>query len=122
MENYKHDFGKRFKAYRLNAGLTQTETAKLLGYSSHVAVYKIENGRQDVPISLVPRICQIFHCDPIELLGIHADYSIVHPEGANIMERIDSLPAAQRNALVNTVDILVKGMEQQNNGNSNMDR
>ena len=121
MGNYKHDFGKRFKAYRLNAGLTQKETAELLGYESHVAIYKIENGRQDVSISKIPAICKIFHCNPIELLGMHDDNTPAHPEGANIMERIDRLPAAQRNALVNTVDILVKGMEQQDNGNSNMD-
>ena len=119
MDNYKHDFGKRFKAYRQNAGLTQKETAKLLGYASHVAVFKIENGRQDVPISLVPKICKIFNCSPLDLLGLHADYSAPHPEGAIIMERIDSLPASQRNDLVKTVEILVKGME---NGNSNVDK
>lgn len=121
MENYKHEFGKRFKAYRKNAGLTQLETARLLGYASHVAIYKIENGRQDVSIDKIPAICKIFNCNPLDLLGIHPDLSIAHPEGANIMERIDSLPAAQRNALVNTVEILVKGMEQ-NNGDSNVDR
>ena len=122
MSNYKHDFGRRFKAYRLNAGLTQKETAKLLGYESHVAIYKIENGKQDMPISLIPKVCQIFQCDPITLLGIHEDYSPAHPEGANLMEKIDSLPAAQRNQLVSTVEILVKGMKEDNNGNASMDR
>lgn len=111
MENYRHEFGKRFKAFRLNAGLTQKETAKLLGYASHVAIFKIENGRQDVSVDKIPAICRIFNCDPIALLGLHEDYSPANPEGSNIMARIDSLPAAQRNELVKTVDILVKGME-----------
>ena len=111
MENYRHEFGKRFKAFRLNAGLTQKETAKLLGYASHVAIYKIENGRQDVSIDLIPQICRIFHCDAIALLGLHPDNTPAHPEGANIMARIDRLPAAKRNELVKTVDILVAGME-----------
>ena len=112
MSNYRHDFGKRFKAYRLNAGLTQKETAKLLGYESHVAIYKIENGRQDVAITKLPAICKAFNCNPIDLLGLHEDFSAAHPEGANLMEKIDSLPAAQRNQLVNTVEILVKGMQE----------
>ena len=119
MGNYKHDFGKRFKAYRRRAGLTQKETAELLGYESHVAIYKIENGRQDVSISKIPTMCKIFNCSPIDLLGLHADYSAPHPEDAIIMEKIDSLPAAQRNDLVKTVEILVKGME---NGDSNVDK
>lgn len=123
MKNYKHDFGKRFKAARLNAGLTQKETAALLGYASHVAIFKIENGRQDVSITKIPDICRIFHCDPLVLLGIHEDNTPANPEGASIMERIDSLPAAQRNELVHTVDILVKGMEgNTKNGDTDMDR
>ena len=111
MGNYKHDFGKRFKAYRNRAGLTQKETAELLGYETHVAIYKIENGRQDVSISKIPRICQIFNCNPLDLLGIHDDNTPANPEGSDIMARIDKLPAAQRNELVKTVDILVTGME-----------
>ena len=112
MDNYRHDFGKRFKSFRLNAGLTQKDTAKLLGYASHVAIYKIENGRQDVSIDKIPTICRIFNCDPISLLGLREDYTAPSPEGSNIMARIDSLPAAKRNELVKTVDILVKGMEE----------
>ena len=116
MNNYKHDFGKRFRAFRKAAGLTQKEVAEKLGYSSHVAIFKIENGRQDVPISLVPKICQVLQCDPLQLLGIHDDYSAPHPEGSNIMERIDKLPASKRNELVNIVDILIKGVEDKENG------
>ena len=112
MSNYRHDFGKRFKAYRLNAGLTQKETAKLLGYESHVAIYKIENGRQDVAITKLPAICKAFNCSPIDLLGIHVDNSAPLPEGDNLMAQIDSLPAAKRNQLVSTVEILVKGMKE----------
>lgn len=116
MGNYKYEFGKRFKAYRLRAGLTQKETAALLGYESHVAIYKIENGRMDVSINKIPLICQAFHCDPLALLGIHEDLSIAHPEGSTIMEKIDSLPAAQRNDLVKTVEILVEGMKKKEGG------
>ena len=116
MGNYKHEFGKRFKAYRLNAGLTQKEAAKLLGYESHVTIYKIENGKQDVYIDKIPAICKAFGCDPLALLGIKPDYSVPHPEGALLMEKIDSLPAAQRNDLVKTVEILVEGMKQKEGG------
>ena len=129
MGNYKHEFGKRFKAFRLNAGLTQKEAAKLLGYESHVTIYKIENGKQDVYIDKIPAICKAFGCDPLALLGIHEDLSIAHPEGSTIMEKIDSLPstimekidslpAAQRNDLVKTVEILVEGMKKKEGGNN----
>ena len=33
MNNYKHDFGKRFRAFRKAAGLTQKEVAEKLGIS-----------------------------------------------------------------------------------------
>lgn len=116
MNNYKHDFGKRFKSFRLNAGLTQKEAARLLGYESHVTIYKIENGKQDVYIDKIPAICKAFNCSPLDLLGIHEDYSAPHPEGSNIMERIDKLPASKRNELVNIVDILIKGVEDKEDG------
>lgn len=118
MGNYKYEFGKRFKAYRLNAGLTQKEVADLLGYSSHVPIFKIENGRMDLSIDKIPIICKAFGCDPLALLGIHEDLSIAHPEGSTIMEKIDSLPAAQRNDLVKTVEILVEGMKKKEGGNN----
>ena len=111
MSNYNYEFGKRFQYFRKRAGLTQEEAAKKLGYSTHSSIFKIENGRQDVPITMIPQICQTFQCDPLELLGVKDGAKFSAPEGSMLMERIDKLPAAQRNKLLDTVEILVKGLE-----------
>lgn len=112
MDNYNYDFAKRFQHFRKRAGLTQKEAAEALGYSSHGSIYKIENGRQEVPITMIPKICEVFKCNPLELIGMKEDYTISSPEGGILMERIGNLPAASRHRLVDMVEIMVKGMEE----------
>lgn len=112
MSNYRHEFGKRFRAYREAAGLTQKEVAEKLGYASHVAIFKIETGRQDVSIEKIPAMCRVLNCNALDLLGLHSDNSAPNPEGANIMAEIDKLPASKRNELVKTMEILVKGIKE----------
>jgi DNA-binding transcriptional regulator YiaG len=42
--------GDRIKSLRSKLGLTQTEMAKLLGYSSYMRVSELENGRAEIPL------------------------------------------------------------------------
>ena len=44
MEVENMNFAARFRYLRKRAGLTQEETAKKLGYSTHTTIFKIENG------------------------------------------------------------------------------
>lgn len=107
-------FGQRFKFLRQRAGLTQKEVADKLGYGTHTSVLKIERGRQDIPITQIPAICKALQCTPFELLGLRpeGDYLVdMTPQASTMIEKINQLPAAQRNQLAKTVDILIKGME-----------
>ena len=107
-------FGQRFKYLRQRAGLTQKEVAARLGYNTHTTIFKIETGRQEIPITMVPAVCKALSCSPFELLGLRPEGDIliaVDPQTETLMERINRLPATQRHQLEATVDILIKGME-----------
>lgn len=120
IEKEKLALGQRFKYLRKRAGLTQKETADALGYSHHSSVFKIENGRQDVEITMIPKICEVFHCSPFELLGLDRNRE-KPPEVPDFLVRINSLPVAQRRQLESTIEILITGMEARNDGNADMD-
>ena len=120
IEKEKLALGQRFKYLRKRAGLTQKETADALGYLHHSSVFKIENGRQDVEITMIPKICEVFHCSPFELLGLDRNREKL-PEVPDFLVRINNLPVAQRRQLENTIDILISGMEARNDGNAGMD-
>lgn len=120
IEKQKLALGQRFKYLRKRAGLTQKETAALLGYLNHTSVYKIETGRQPVPITEIPKICDVFHCSPFELLGLDRNRE-KPPEVPDFLVRLNNLPVAQRRQLENTIEILISGMEARNDGNAGMD-
>lgn len=120
IEKEKFALGQRFKYLRKRAGLTQKETADLLGYQNHTSVFKIENGRQPVPITDIPKICEVFHCSPFELLGLDRNRE-KPPEVPDFLVRINSLPVAQRRQLENTIEILISGMEARNDGGTGLD-
>ena len=120
MDKEKLALGQRFKYLRKRAGLTQKETADALGYLHHSSIFKIENGRQDIDITKIPKICEVFHCSPFELLGLDRNRE-KPPEVPDFIVRINKLPAAQRRQLENTIDILISGMEAQD-GSSDLER
>ncbi len=113
-------FAQRFAYLRKRAGLTQKEVADRLGYATHTSIFKIEAGKQEVPITQIPAICKVLRCTPLELLGLKSegDYVIAaDPESETLFERVQALPAAQRNQLKQTIDLLITGMEEgQKNG------
>ena len=107
-------FGQRFKYLRQRAGLSQKEVAEKLGYTTHSSIFKIEAGKQELPITMVPAICKALSCTPFELLGLRPEGDILiqtEPGIETLIERINKLPASQRHQLEHTVDLLIKGME-----------
>ena len=100
---------------RHRAGLTQKEVAARLGFSTHVSIFKIENGKQEIPITMVPDVCKALSCTPFELLGLKPEGDMlvqIDPETETLIERVNKLPAGQRHQLEATIDILIKGMEE----------
>ena len=115
MEVENMNFPARFRYLRKRAGLTQEETAKLLGYSTHTTIFKIENGKQEVSIQQIPAICRALKCTPFELLGIkpNADYMISPDPGSSEMlfDKMQRLPVKDRKQIEKTLEILINGME-----------
>ena len=106
--------GECIQQARKKAGLSQKEVAEKLGYTTHSSIFKIEAGKQELPITMVPAICKALSCTPFELLGLRPEGDILiqtEPGIETLIERINRLPATQRHQLEHTVDLLIKGME-----------
>ena len=67
------DVGKRIKAARESAGLTQEELAKKLGYKSKTTINKIESGINDLTPSKVEAFARALNTSPLDLMGWTSD-------------------------------------------------
>lgn len=63
------DIGKKIKAAREAAGLTQEELAKKLGYKSKTTINKIESGINDLTPSKVEAFARALNTSPLALMG-----------------------------------------------------
>lgn len=62
------NFGKNVYKYRKIAGITQEELANRLGYKNKASIGKIENGNNEVPVSMALKIADALGCDVMDLL------------------------------------------------------
>ncbi len=61
--------GERIKYLRKRAGLTQEELAQKCGYRSLTTINKIELGINNVPLSVVEKIANVFDVTPAYIMG-----------------------------------------------------
>ena len=61
-------FGSNVYKYRKLAGITQEELANRLGYKNKASIGKIENGNNEVPVSMALKIADALGCDVMNLL------------------------------------------------------
>lgn len=59
--------GKRIKAKRKEAGLTQTELALRMGYTSKSAISSVENDKENLTAERIDAFAAALHCNPIDL-------------------------------------------------------
>ena len=115
MEVENMNFAAHFRYLRKRAGLTQEETAKKLGYSTHTTIFKIENGKQEISIQQIPAVCRALQCTPFELLGIRpeGDYMIAADPGSSEMlfDKLQRLPVKDRKKIEQALEILINGIE-----------
>ena len=57
--------GHAIRYYRERAGMSQRDFAKALGYKNHTSITKIENGMQDISLSVVEQIAKLFNVSPV---------------------------------------------------------
>ena len=56
--------GSNIRYYRRQAGITQVEFAKMLGYKNYTSITKIERGQRDVPLSTLAKMAEILGVSP----------------------------------------------------------
>lgn len=61
--------GERVKLRRKELGMSQEELAKRIGYKSKTSVNKIELGKQNPPVSVIPALAAALHTTPAKLMG-----------------------------------------------------
>lgn len=67
--NFLKSVGNRIKAKREQLGITQSELAKKVGYTSHFSIAKIESGVIDLPQSKIEAIAAALQTIPAYLMG-----------------------------------------------------
>jgi transcriptional regulator with XRE-family HTH domain len=61
--------GERVKLRRKELGMSQEELALKAGYASRTSVNKIELGKQNPPVSVIPALAAALHTTPAQLMG-----------------------------------------------------
>lgn len=64
---------ENIKRLRLNRKLSQSELARLVGYSNRTTIAKIEAGKIDIPQSKIVEFAKALHVDPISLMGLNSN-------------------------------------------------
>jgi DNA-binding XRE family transcriptional regulator len=62
------DLGAKLRAFRLAAGLTQSELGDFLGIS-HTQMMKYELGKNRMAVSTLVQLCMVLKLDPMAFLG-----------------------------------------------------
>lgn len=61
---------ENIKKLRLKHQLSQSELARLVGYSNRTTIAKIEAGKIDIPQSKIAEFAKALHVDPVHLMGL----------------------------------------------------
>lgn len=79
--------GYRVRQFREEAGISQVDLAKALGYKSSSSIAKIENGENDIPLSKVQQIADLLGKSPIDFFRPYDDG--VYDEYVPYIERME---------------------------------
>ncbi len=71
---------ENIKKYRLERNLSQTELAKLTGYTDRSSIAKIEKGSVDLPQSKIKMFADVFGVSPSKLMGFDSVRESHQPE------------------------------------------
>lgn len=61
--------GLRIRALRLAAGMTQIDLAEAVGYRDSSSITFIEQGRNNIKLEKILRLCAVLKTSPNELFG-----------------------------------------------------
>ena len=91
--------GNRVRDLRKKRGLSQAELGKAIGYSSHVPINQVENGKRDLTYPRLRRCAEVLDTTVDYLVGKKND-----PTRTIIDDTLDKSYFSSRNALFNFLD------------------
>lgn len=103
---------------RTEIGMTQSELAYKVGYSDKGMISKVENGKVDIPQSLILKFAAALRTDPAHLMGWESDDTYIKPQGDReeaLNEHAKSLYEHYQQAspeIQKAVDLLLKADKQ----------
>ena len=111
------DIGERIKKRREELGLSQSELARKVGYTSRSTINKIEKDGRGISQDKIAAIAKALHTTPSYLMGwtdavftedgIQTDYLVDNI----LIEKVRKLSPSSRILLDSIVDTLLKGEE-----------
>ena len=119
---------ERIRKLRIDAGMSQDDLARAMGYKDRSMITKIESGKVDISQKKIIAFARVLNTTPGYLMGWtddHPDDPLLdkppHTIEARILARgVDSLPAEQREQALNimkTVFIQYKGLFEKETNN-----
>ena len=57
------------KRYRKKLNMSQQELAEAVGYKGKSMIAQVENGRVDLPASMITKFAEVFQCSENDLIG-----------------------------------------------------
>ena len=95
---------ERIRQLRIQAGMSQDDLAKAMGYRDRSMITKIESGKVDISQKKVLAFAHVLNTTPGYLMGIDDSTSDVepavspihHPEIRLLAKKLDMLPKEQR--------------------------
>ena len=102
--------GKQLATVRKSRGLTQTQVAEQVGVNQRV-VSDYEVGRAGISADMITRFCSVLRCSADTLIGLKPEPLTEKPSLRLLqrVKRIESLPTNQQKALLQNIDMFLKG-------------
>ena len=102
--------GEIIKKLRIEAGYTQDELAKLIGYKSRATINKVETGEREATQSMVAKFAKVFNTTPSVIMGWETPSNNAENLSADEQKLIDnyrSLNEEGQQTVCNLVDGLI---------------
>lgn len=88
--------GNKVRYYRELNGIKQSELADMLGYKDRSSIGKIENGINDIPLSMLEKIAKVFGISPVDLYD-SAETLSLHEQ--IVIDKYRQLDEAEKNVI-----------------------
>ena len=91
---------ERIRQLRIDAGMSQDDLAKAMGYSDRSMITKIESGKVDISQKKIISFARVLNTTTAYLMGLdekaEPSAEIHHPEIRLLASKMDRLPKEQR--------------------------